>query len=125
MSGVKPFETAEGAEYHGCRQLNIFLENRLGQLLRITRLLDGAIVFWTFVEGKVDALSFACWWTTGAATVCVRSRLLHRSEVWWWNCGGKRAIRSLRGADFRRMNINYVYTAWAGESKNRAGDSGR
>lgn len=37
---VEPFETLEGSEFPLCRQLSVFLENRLGQLLRLTRLLD-------------------------------------------------------------------------------------
>ncbi|MGE3182794.1 MAG: acetolactate synthase [Phycisphaerae bacterium] len=35
-----PLETAEGSDFPGCRQLSIFLENRVGQLLRLTRLLE-------------------------------------------------------------------------------------
>jgi hypothetical protein len=38
---LEPLDTAEGANYNGCQQLSIFLENRVGQLLRLTRLFDG------------------------------------------------------------------------------------
>jgi hypothetical protein len=38
---LEPLDTAEGAHYNGCMQLSIFLENRVGQLLRLTRLFDG------------------------------------------------------------------------------------
>ena len=37
---VEPLQTAEGSDYPCCRQLAIFLENRVGQLLRIMRLLE-------------------------------------------------------------------------------------
>lgn len=51
-----PMETAHGSEYSGCRQLSIFLENRVGQLLRLTRLLEGQDVriLGLSVEGTVD-----------------------------------------------------------------------
>lgn len=41
---LEPLDTAEGAYYHGCMQLSIFLENRVGQLLRLTRLFEGETV---------------------------------------------------------------------------------
>ncbi|MHC4611719.1 MAG: acetolactate synthase [Planctomycetota bacterium] len=37
---LEPFETAEAHDYPSVRQLSIFIENRVGQLLRLTRLLD-------------------------------------------------------------------------------------
>lgn len=56
MSGVEPFETAEGSEYPFCRQLSVFLENRVGQLSRLTRLLDAseARIMALSVEGSID-----------------------------------------------------------------------
>jgi len=36
----KPFETLEGAGYTGVRQFSVFLENRIGQLLRLTQVLE-------------------------------------------------------------------------------------
>ena len=41
---MQPFEVAEGEEYIGVRQLSVFLENRLGQLHRLTRILERAEV---------------------------------------------------------------------------------
>ncbi|MCH7814272.1 MAG: acetolactate synthase [Planctomycetes bacterium] len=35
-----PFETAHAHDYPTVRQLSVFIENRVGQLLRLTRLLD-------------------------------------------------------------------------------------
>lgn len=37
---TQPFETAEAAGYPTVRQLSVFLENRLGQLLRLARLFE-------------------------------------------------------------------------------------
>lgn len=53
---IEPLETAEGSEYPTCRQLSIFVENRLGQLLRLTRLLEGEAIriLALSVESSVD-----------------------------------------------------------------------
>ena len=40
MSSLEPFETAEAQDFPTVRQLSVFLENRVGQLLRLTRMLD-------------------------------------------------------------------------------------
>jgi hypothetical protein len=37
---LEPFQTAESYEFPLVRQLSIFLDNRVGQLVRLTRLLD-------------------------------------------------------------------------------------
>ena len=37
---LEPLETASGSDFPLCRQLSIFVENRLGQLLRLTRLFE-------------------------------------------------------------------------------------
>lgn len=37
---LEPLETLEGQDFPTCRQLSVFLENRLGQLLRLTRLFE-------------------------------------------------------------------------------------
>jgi hypothetical protein len=60
---LEPLETAEGSDYPACLQLTVFLENRVGQLLRLTRLLDGRAV-------RILAL------TTDAAADCGTIRLL-------------------------------------------------
>lgn len=41
---LEPQETAEASDFPCCRQLSVFMENRLGQLLRLTRLFDTADV---------------------------------------------------------------------------------
>lgn len=57
MQQQTPFEVAEG---HGdtpvCRQISVFLENRLGQLLRLTRLFEGeeVAILAVSVDGSVD-----------------------------------------------------------------------
>ncbi len=37
---IQPFETAEANDYPTVRQQSVFIENRVGQLLRLTRLFD-------------------------------------------------------------------------------------
>ncbi len=37
---LEPLETASGSDFPLCRQLSVFVENRLGQLLRLTRLFE-------------------------------------------------------------------------------------
>jgi hypothetical protein len=55
---LQPLETAAGSEFPLCRQLSVFLENRLGQLLRLTRLFEqgGAdiTILAISVEGSID-----------------------------------------------------------------------
>lgn len=53
---VEPLETAEGSELPVCRQLSVFLENRLGQLLRLTRLFENEDIYIlaVSVEASVD-----------------------------------------------------------------------
>lgn len=46
----EPLETMDGSDYPLCRQISVFLENRLGQLLRLTRLFED-------VEVRILALS--------------------------------------------------------------------
>jgi hypothetical protein len=52
----EPLETAQGGDFAGCRQLSVFLENRLGQLLRLTRIFeDGDVnILALSVEGSID-----------------------------------------------------------------------
>lgn len=53
---IEPLETAEGSDFQGCRQLSVFLENRIGQLLGLTRILDGfdVRILALSVEGSID-----------------------------------------------------------------------
>jgi hypothetical protein len=53
---IEPLETAEGSEFPLVRQVSVFLENRLGQLLRLTKLFDHSEVhiLAVSVEGSID-----------------------------------------------------------------------
>ncbi|MCG3128727.1 MAG: hypothetical protein CHACPFDD_03618 [Phycisphaerae bacterium] len=53
---IEPLETAHGGTYPLCRQISVFLDNRVGQLLRLTRLLDGTEIriLALMVEGAID-----------------------------------------------------------------------
>lgn len=41
---LEPFETAEAEEFPTCRQLSVFVENRVGQLLNMLRIFEGSHV---------------------------------------------------------------------------------
>jgi len=118
---LKPFETAHGAEFHGCRQLNIFLENRLGQLLRVTKLLEAEPIriLGLSIEGKVDCAILRILVNDPEATreLCHAAGLAHtESEVLVVQLPpGKRGIMTISAALIAaEVNINYAYTAWAG-----------
>jgi len=53
---IEPLETASGGGFPLCRQLSVFLENRVGELLRLTRLFDSEEVniLGVSVEGSID-----------------------------------------------------------------------
>lgn len=53
---TEPLDTLEGSGYPTCQQLSVFLENRVGQLLRLTRVLDAEEIriLALSVEGSVD-----------------------------------------------------------------------
>src|SRR5262245_10770473 len=53
---IEPLETAEGSEFPLVRQISVFLENRLGQLLRLTKLFEKSEVhiLAVSVEGSID-----------------------------------------------------------------------
>ena len=53
---LEPLETAAGSDFPFCRQLSVFVENRLGQLLRLTRLFARADIkiLAVSVEGATD-----------------------------------------------------------------------
>lgn len=119
---LEPLETAEGAEYEGCRQLNIFLENRLGQLLRVTRLLESQPIriLGLSVEGKVDCaiLRMLVDDPDAAYRACSDAGIAAtESEVIVVTLPpGKRGIITVCAALISgEININYAYTAWAAE----------
>ncbi|MBW7906777.1 MAG: acetolactate synthase [Phycisphaerae bacterium] len=53
---LEPLKTADGSGFPLCRQISVFLENRVGELLRLTRLFEGEDVniLAVSVEGSVD-----------------------------------------------------------------------
>lgn len=53
---IEPLDTAHAGDFVGCQQLSVFLENRLGQLLRLTRVFDGqdVSILGLSVESGVD-----------------------------------------------------------------------
>jgi hypothetical protein len=53
---LEPLDTAEGSGFPLSRQLSVFLENRVGELLRLTRLFDDeqVAILAVSVEGSVD-----------------------------------------------------------------------
>jgi len=113
---IQPLETAAGSDFPVCRQLSVFVENRLGQLLRLTRLFDKD-------DLRIVGLSVA------AATDCAIVRLLlndpdtaHRaltdahfavSETDLLVVElpqGKRGIQSMCEALIAgEVNLNYIY----------------
>ena len=121
---TEPLETAAGAEYQGCRQLNIFLENRVGQLLRVTRLLESEPIriLGLSVEGKVDLAILrmlvddpdrACQICSDAGFAVTESDLVVVGLP-----PGKRAILAVCAALIAgEININYAYTAWATQER--------
>jgi len=119
---LEPLGTAEGAEYRGCRQLNVFLENRVGQLLRVMRLLEGQPVriLGLAVEGKVDCavLRMLVDDADAARQICGQVGLaVGESEVLVVELPpGKRGIMTVCAALISgEINVNYAYTAWAGD----------
>jgi hypothetical protein len=119
---VEPLETAEGAGFEGCRQLNVFLENRVGQLLRITRLFERQPIriLGLSVEGKVDCalLRMLVNDPDAALELCRHANLpVSQSEVLVVELPpGKRGIMTICAALISsEVNINYAYTVWATE----------
>jgi len=117
---VEPLETAEGAEHAACRQLNVFLENQVGQLLRVTRLLDSEPIriLGLSIEGKVDCavLRLLVDDPDAAYDVCVGARIpVSQSEILVVELPpGKRGIITVCSALIAgEVNINYAYSAWA------------
>jgi hypothetical protein len=121
---VEPLHTAEGSEYPCCRQLSIFLENRVGQLLRVTRLLEDepvhilglavdASVDCAIVRLLVDDPDLAHQTLSDAHFALSESELMVVELP-----PGKRSIMVLCSALISaEVNINYVYTVWAGKER--------
>lgn len=121
---AEPLGTAEGSEYPCCRQLSVFLENRLGQLLRVTRLLEGEPVhiLGLSVDASVDCaiLRLLVDDPDMAHQILTDAHFaLSESEVVVVELPpGERAIMTLCSALITaEININYVYTVWAGKDR--------
>ncbi|MBK9128762.1 MAG: hypothetical protein IPM13_13325 [Phycisphaerales bacterium] len=119
-----PLETLEGQDFPSCRQISIFLENRLGQLLRVTRLLDDepvhilgmsvdASVDCAIVRMLVDNPDLVRQILVDASfPISISEVLVVELPV------GKRGIITICGALISgEVNINYVYTVWAGQER--------
>ncbi|TWT44539.1 hypothetical protein RAS1_09540 [Phycisphaerae bacterium RAS1] len=117
---IEPLETAEGAEYPGCHQLSVFLENRLGQLLRLVRVLEAESIsiLGLCVEGTVDCAivrllvdqpELARRMFTDAGFAVSESEILVAELP-----PGQRGIASVAAALIAgEVNINYLYPVWA------------
>jgi hypothetical protein len=121
---VEPFKTAEGSEHPYCRQLSVFLENRVGQLLRIARLLEDepvhilglavdAAADCAIVRLLVDDPDLAHQILTDAHFALSESEILVIPLP-----DGKRGILTVCSALIAgEVNINYVYTVWATQER--------
>lgn len=116
---VEPFQTAEGSEFPHCRQLSIFLENRVGQLLRITRLLEDEPVhiLGLSVDASVDCaiVRLLVDHPDLAQQILSDARFpLSESEILVVELPtGKRGILTICSALISaEVNINYVYTVY-------------
>lgn len=113
---LEPLDTAEGAEFSGCLQLAIFLENRLGQLMRLTRLLDteDIHILSLSVESSVDCAivrvivnkpELARQMIAGAGFAVTETELLIVELP-----AGKRGLMAVCAALISaEVNINYAY----------------
>lgn len=118
------FETAEGHSHPLCRQLTVFLENRVGQLLRLTRLFDAdeTRILGISVDAKtdcsivrllVDNPDIARERLTDAGFPVAENEILVVELP-----PGKRGILTVCAALISgEININYLYPLLAGESR--------
>lgn len=121
---VEPFQTAESSDYPYCRQLSVFLENRVGQLLRITRLLEDEPVriLGISVEASIDCAIVRMLVNDPdlAHQILADARFaLSESEIAVVELPpGNRGILAICAALISgEVNINYVYTVWATAEK--------
>ncbi|MDX2199888.1 MAG: acetolactate synthase [Phycisphaerae bacterium] len=123
-SSVNPLETAHGGDFAGVRQLSIFVENRVGQLLRMTKLLETERVriLGLSVDGKVDcAIVRMIVSDPDAATQMFAESGFPVSECEMLVVGlpqGRRGIMAICAALIgAEININYLYPLWADEDR--------
>ncbi len=115
-----PLETAEGSEFSGCRQLSVFLENRLGQLLRLTRLLEheSIRILGLSVEGTIDCaiVRMIVNDPDGAREMFVQNRFaVAECDMLVVELpAGRRGIMAISAALIAgEVNINYLYPIWS------------
>lgn len=118
--GIEPLETAESSDYPTCRQLSVFLENRLGQLLRVTRILEDEPIriLGLSVDGTIDCaiVRLLVDKPEEARTALVDSGFaVTESEVLVIELPpGKRGIMVVSAALIAgEVNINNLYPVWA------------
>jgi hypothetical protein len=113
---LEPLETAEGSDFPLCRQQSVFLENRLGQLLRLTRLFAGSDIHirGLSVEGSIDCaiVRLIVDDPDGGAELLSEARFpVTETEILIVELPpGKRGIMSICAALIAgEVNINYMY----------------
>lgn len=113
---LEPLETASGSDYPLCRQLSVFVENRLGQLLRLTRLFekDDLRILAVSVAGATDCAIVRLLVDdadAGHETLTDAHFAVTESEVLVVELpSGKRGLRSICEALIAgEVNMNYIY----------------
>ena len=121
---LEPLETAEGSEFPLCRQLSVFLENRMGQLLRLTRLFDSSEVsiLALSVDGGIDcAIVRLLVNDPDVAVAMLRDAKFAVTETDVLVVElphGKRGIMTVAAALISgEVNINYTYALLAGNDR--------
>ena len=121
---VNPLETAHGGDFAGVRQLSIFLENRVGQLLRLTKLLESERVriLGVSVDGKVDcAIARMIVNDPDTATQMFADSGFPVSECEMLVVElpvGRRGMMAICAALIgAEININFLYPLWADEER--------
>jgi len=113
---LEPLETASGSDFPLCRQLSVFVENRLGQLLRLTREFEkgGLTILAVSVEGATDCAIVRLLVDdpdTGHETLTKANFAVTETELLVVELpSGKRGIRSICEALIAgEVNMNYIY----------------
>lgn len=123
---LEPLETAESSDYPSCRQISVFLENRLGQLLRLTRLFEQAHVhiLGISVEGSVDCAIVRLLFDDpdAAHKLLTQARFpLTETEVLVVELNVRSGMMGVCQALISgEININYVYALLPGRKRQEA-----
>lgn len=121
---TEPLGVAEGSEFPLVRQVSVFLENRLGQLLRLTRLFDESdvCILGLTVESSVDCAILRLLFNDPdkANELLSDARFaITESEVLVVELPpGKRGIMTICSALISgEININYIYPLLPGRNR--------